>query len=102
IRSPPPHVPSLPYPTLFRPGRIALIHPADTPPQIGDNVTFTPSVIHVNDPALFPACAVCGDGIRQRGEPCDKGPGADGACCNARSEEHTSELQSPDHLVCRL
>src|SRR5258708_31057370 len=25
-------------------------------------------------------------------------------CCNAslRSEEHTSELQSPDHLVCRL
>src|SRR5258708_26869028 len=25
-----------------------------------------------------------------------------GACCRARSEEHTSELQSPDHLVCRL
>src|SRR5438552_6910553 len=27
------------------------------------------------------------------------------SCCNAekwRSEEHTSELQSPDHLVCRL
>src|SRR5438552_13897912 len=29
------------------------------------------------------------------------------ACCRAlppfrRSEEHTSELQSPDHLVCRL
>src|SRR5258708_21967514 len=26
------------------------------------------------------------------------------ACCckAARSEEHTSELQSPDHLVCRL
>src|SRR5258708_9927353 len=23
------------------------------------------------------------------------------ACCG-RSEEHTSELQSPDHLVCRL
>src|SRR5207244_10425082 len=22
--------------------------------------------------------------------------------CPARSEEHTSELQSPDHLVCRL
>src|SRR5258708_16822625 len=22
--------------------------------------------------------------------------------CNFRSEEHTSELQSPDHLVCRL
>src|SRR5438552_9428277 len=24
------------------------------------------------------------------------------ACAHARSEEHTSELQSPDHLVCRL
>src|SRR5258708_23979915 len=23
-------------------------------------------------------------------------------CNSARSEEHTSELQSPDHLVCRL
>src|SRR5947208_4818263 len=23
-------------------------------------------------------------------------------CCSPRSEEHTSELQSPDHLVCRL
>src|SRR5258708_26139820 len=22
--------------------------------------------------------------------------------CDSRSEEHTSELQSPDHLVCRL
>src|SRR5258708_16009006 len=28
---------------------------------------------------------------------------AAGAWCSAfRSEEHTSELQSPDHLVCRL
>src|SRR5258708_39145974 len=27
-----------------------------------------------------------------------------GSCssCQRRSEEHTSELQSPDHLVCRL
>src|SRR5438552_6496628 len=24
------------------------------------------------------------------------------ACSGVRSEEHTSELQSPDHLVCRL
>src|SRR5258708_23253392 len=24
------------------------------------------------------------------------------AGCSTRSEEHTSELQSPDHLVCRL
>src|SRR3990170_4672389 len=25
-----------------------------------------------------------------------------GSCARGRSEEHTSELQSPDHLVCRL
>src|SRR5258708_21504212 len=25
-----------------------------------------------------------------------------GGLCGRRSEEHTSELQSPDHLVCRL
>src|SRR5258708_26246880 len=25
-----------------------------------------------------------------------------GGACPSRSEEHTSELQSPDHLVCRL
>src|SRR5207244_5924529 len=30
---------------------------------------------------------------KERGDP---------TVCAARSEEHTSELQSPDHLVCRL
>src|SRR5438552_14566698 len=30
--------------------------------------------------------------------PCDRGASRG----HARSEEHTSELQSPDHLVCRL
>src|SRR5258708_23681272 len=29
-------------------------------------------------------------------------PGADRTKPRRRSEEHTSELQSPDHLVCRL
>src|SRR5258708_16021723 len=29
-------------------------------------------------------------------------PGLHPAADGARSEEHTSELQSPDHLVCRL
>src|SRR5258708_23592546 len=43
--------------------------------------------------------------IRPRGPgssapPC-RGPPAE-APCPARSEEHTSELQSPDHIVCRL
>jgi cysteine-rich repeat protein len=65
-------------------GRIGLIHPAAVPPQIGGNVIFSPPAVHVtNNPGLFPACAVCGDGIRQIGEVCDKGAGADGGCCNA-------------------
>src|SRR5438552_5303858 len=29
-------------------------------------------------------------------------PSGDGQRLGERSEEHTSELQSPDHLVCRL
>src|SRR6266481_1770763 len=33
--------------------------------------------------------------ITQEGTPCR-------ACCSSRSEEHTSELQSQFHLVCRL
>src|SRR5258708_11167416 len=35
---------------------------------------------------------------------CDHGPGAglQQRVGHVRSEEHTSELQSPDHLVCRL
>src|SRR5258708_26266272 len=32
----------------------------------------------------------------------DKNRGSRRCWCVSRSEEHTSELQSPDHLVCRL
>src|SRR5207244_5463081 len=38
--------------------------------------------------------------IRSRGDP--NGLSGCGNACARRSEEHTSELQSPDHLVCRL
>src|SRR5438552_11444630 len=38
-------------------------------------------------PAIFPSCCR---------RPCSA------ASTSTRSEEHTSELQSPDHLVCRL
>ncbi len=31
----------------------------------------------------FPPCPRCGDGIRQPGEPCDPGAGADGSCCRS-------------------
>src|SRR5438552_13205160 len=43
-----------------------------------------------------------------QGRRCTRRARASDCCCRAaealsdRSEEHTSELQSPDHLVCRL
>src|SRR5258708_26773074 len=36
------------------------------------------------------------------GAKADADAGHGGSQRDARSEEHTSELQSPDHLVCRL
>ncbi|MCC6764896.1 MAG: hypothetical protein IT293_09555 [Deltaproteobacteria bacterium] len=66
------------------PGRITLIHKPGVAPEIGANVTFNPAYTEVtNNEAPFPACAVCGDGVRQTGEVCDNGAAADGACCNA-------------------
>ncbi len=53
---------------------------------IAGGVTFDPRVVtSVTTPGRtpFPPCPVCGDGIRQAGEPCDPGPGADGACCQS-------------------
>src|SRR5258708_14021049 len=40
-----------------------------------------------------------GDGVLQRDGRAGR---CRGAAVERRSEEHTSELQSPDHLVCRL
>src|SRR5258708_15553219 len=46
------------------------------------------------------------DGFQNAFTPCiladAKWAGSRGASAKNRSEEHTSELQSPDHLVCRL
>src|SRR5690348_17881328 len=44
--------------------------------------------------------------LRRASRPADRSPPSDRSCRAAsavpRSEEHTSELQSPVHLVCRL
>src|SRR5438552_10298854 len=57
---------------------------------------------------LFPYTTLFRSRHRPRPSPCSRTP----RCCSSRprrrnaagsrSEEHTSELQSPDHLVCRL
>src|SRR5258708_15054162 len=43
-----------------------------------------------------------GDGVVELPEIFQAGRVMDGLPGRSRSEEHTSELQSPDHLVCRL
>src|SRR5258708_31113003 len=74
----PPRSTLFPYPTLFR----SIV-----------NATATSSFV-INHPP-------CDRNSARRIQPpgfsrLDSPPGAE------RSEEHTSELQSPDHLVCRL
>src|SRR5258708_24802672 len=51
--------------------------------------------------SLHDALPIFREEIRRRGR--GRKPNGDvGRAQGARSEEHTSELQSPDHLVCRL
>lgn len=63
-----------------------LLQTASTTSSIGGGVQFSPKVTtSVTLPARspLPPCPVCGDGIRQPGEPCDPGAGADGVCCTS-------------------
>src|SRR5258708_20966348 len=69
----PPRSTLFPYTTLFRSSCSARSRSTASPPRFS---------------ASRPRCR-----CRWRRSPCSAPP---------RSEEHTSELQSPDHLVCRL
>src|SRR5438552_8998057 len=73
---PPPRSTLFPYTTLFR-----------SPPE----ASALPSA---------PVAAGRGPGRRWPGAASPRSHST--ACERLRSEEHTSELQSPDHLVCRL
>src|SRR5207244_12849303 len=70
------------------------------------------SFFFFNDPALteiytlslhdaLPICG-CSEPVRRDTDRFDRELIYGGPATDARSEEHTSELQSPDHLVCRL
>src|SRR5258708_24565144 len=82
----PPRSTLFPYTTLFRSGGKAA---AKSFPQRGQGLAQI-RLFH-EPPRNIPAGDEVADILQQ--------PGYSGA---ARSEEHTSELQSPDHLVCRL
>src|SRR5207244_12711927 len=76
------------------------------------HASIFPSILFFfNDPATteiytlslhdaLPICAQSGHAVNLRERACDHEILA--LPHVARSEEHTSELQSPDHLVCRL
>src|SRR2546429_3454442 len=83
----PPRSTLFPYTTLFRSPQTAPVghreyratpHPPPASP----------------DPQLSPPAGA--------GRPCRAAPGPDADALGKRSEEHTSELQSRLHLVCRL
>src|SRR3712207_8903008 len=76
----PPRSTLFPYTTLFR----------------SNDGRYYPSVAHAEVPALEPAgLAERSQGVADRAPP-------DRRLDVARSEEHTSELQSRQYLVCRL
>src|SRR5258708_9685866 len=58
------------------------------------------AVLKVDYKAGHPLAHQIGDEIAQTGTVLEVGAAFDAH--DDRSEEHTSELQSPDHLVCRL
>src|SRR5256885_9304139 len=81
----PPRSPLFPYPTLFR---SAISVPAPAMKAMSSAFSASPTLISASD-ATNGAGVAGADQRRARAE------------C-ARSEEHTSELQSPCNLVCRL
>src|SRR5438105_11113640 len=90
---PPPRSTLFPYTTLFRsPGHDQLHGQAHVGVQLGDLLVgpLEQLEFHVVHESLTISCAACAPA-----------PPA-GSAAPARSEEHTSELQSRVDLVCRL
>src|SRR3712207_8324875 len=82
----PPRSTLFPYTTLFRSARIGLALPPPPPTVSGRSSTFT------GMPPPLPRSL-------RRTVPCSLRPTP---ALDVRSEEHTSELQSRQYLVCRL
>src|SRR5215216_6898666 len=86
-------------PSLARRARRSGTRRSSAPSPTTDQST-TPSRLLSAAPGRSPGASGCGSGVT----PGSRGwaPPTITAPCSPRSEEHTSELQSPDHLVCRL
>src|SRR5258708_25884263 len=86
----PPRSPLFPYPPLSRSSQ----YQAESTATAGTVAARTTSA-RLMRPAPASAPAVIRNGVTSSGSPRRIN-------LALRSEEHTSELQSPDHLVCRL
>src|SRR5256885_17010552 len=98
----PPRSTLFPYTTLFRSPTVQSIVKASSDPttatSVDFTVTFSESVTGVDSGDFtITAPALTGTSISNV-----TGSGAAYTVTVARSEEHTSELQSPCNLVCRL
>src|SRR5690348_17588684 len=89
---PPPTSTLFPYTTLFR-SQIVAAELAGEPPQPG-----TSAVVEHPDAVI----AVLHSGRTDDRALEDRPEWSTAITASGRSEEHTSELQSPVHLVCRL
>src|SRR5258708_30806316 len=90
---PPPRSPLFPYTTLFR-------SPATV--KLADNVEKLSRLLDkIDEPVVLVGHSLGGITISQLAEARRRKLKALVYLCG-RSEEHTSVLQSPDHLVCRL
>src|SRR5262245_64919057 len=87
----PPYPPPFPYTTLFRSRAVLVLDGATTDVEEASGGRFGPDPMHVYD--NWPAFAEFATGITS---------GTAALVEAERSEEHTSELQSLRHLVCRL
>jgi hypothetical protein len=75
-----------------------LVKSSTTSVAIGSGVIFNPSAVVTIVPperTPFPPCPLCGNGIREPGEPCDPGANADGACCSADCLRLTCPTSTP-------
>src|SRR5207244_10994424 len=87
-----PSVPSANFSHLFPP---MFSHPMPVPPELHTLSLHDALPICIRDTPIYAPSA-------PRTRSGAKGSSRSRTPVSARSEEHTSELQSPDHLVCRL
>src|SRR3712207_8945340 len=87
----PPRSTLFPYTTLFRSYRVTEVH------HVGRVAARAGGLLALDELELAAPVAVA-DAVGVGGD----GPGGAQKLLQARSEEHTSELQSRQYLVCRL